>query len=159
MSAEDPGPVTARPLRMARIGWIAAAVVFVVFAVTAAVMRRLNDGVPFGWKDQVGLLVVGIILAGSCIMLARPRLVADRDSIRIRAFLGGYRVVPWDLVVRIDFPRSVRFARIVLPGEETLAIYAVQRWDELGAVEAMRGLRALQAAVAQARAGSDPDQS
>ena len=44
------------------------------------------------------------------------------------------------------FPAKVRFAQLVLPGEETLAIYAVQRWDRERAVEAMDGLRALLAA-------------
>jgi hypothetical protein len=61
----------------------------------------------------------------------------------MRAFLGGWRVVPWDLVVRVEFPSNVRFARLVLPGEETLAIYAVQRMDHERAVSAMRGLRRL----------------
>jgi hypothetical protein len=34
---------------------------------------------------------------------------------------------------------------LVLPGEETLAIYAVQRLDREYAIEAMRGLRRLYA--------------
>jgi len=46
-------------------------------------------------------------------------------------------------VVGVEFPSKVRFARIVLPGEETLAIYAVQRLDKDQAVEVMRRLRAL----------------
>ena len=37
----------------------------------------------------------------------------------------------------------MRFARLVLPGEETLAIYAVQRLDKERAVEVMRRLRVL----------------
>jgi len=51
------------------------------------------------------------------------------------------------MVVRVEFPNKVRFARLVLPGEETLAIYAVQRLDKQQAVEAMRRLRALFAAT------------
>jgi hypothetical protein len=47
------------------------------------------------------------------------------------------------MVVRVEFPSNVRFARLVLPGEETLAVYAVQRLDRAYAVEAMRGLRRL----------------
>jgi hypothetical protein len=35
----------------------------------------------------------------------------------------------------------------VLPGDETLALYAVQRLDREQAVETMRGLRALLAAT------------
>jgi hypothetical protein len=76
-----------------------------------------------------------------------PRLIADEEAIRLRSFLGNYRVIPWDVVVDVRFPRKVRFAQVVLPGEETLAIYAIQRWDKQRAVQAMGELRALFAAV------------
>ena len=56
-------------------------------------------------------------------------------------FLGGWRIVPWDVIVRVDFPSKLRFARIVLPGEEALAIYAVQRLDKEAAVATMVQLR------------------
>jgi hypothetical protein len=76
-------------------------------------------------------------------MLTRPRLSADSEVVRLRSFLGGWRTVPWDLVVRVEFPRKVRFARLVLPAEETLAIYAIQRLDGERAVAAMQQLRTL----------------
>jgi hypothetical protein len=41
----------------------------------------------------------------------------------------------------------VRFARLVLPGDEALALYAVQRLDRDRAVETMQGLRRLFAAT------------
>lgn len=135
--------VRARPVLLAKVFWTASAVVLVVFVVTALVMRRYNAGAYFTAKDQIGTVVVGIVCALLLIMPTYPRLVADENAIRIRSFLGNYRVVPWDLVVDIRFPRKVRFAQIVLPGEETLAIYAVQRWDRERAVEAMNGLRVL----------------
>ena len=47
----------------------------------------------------------------------------------------------------MEFPSNVRFARLVLPGDETLALYAVQRTDRDHAVETMRGLRRLFAAT------------
>jgi hypothetical protein len=47
----------------------------------------------------------------------------------------------------VEFPRNVRFARVVLPGDETLALYAVQRLDKERAVEVMRQLRVLFAAT------------
>jgi hypothetical protein len=144
--------VKARPVRTARIGYALAVVVFATFVVVALVMRRANDGVPFSYKDQWGTAFVGFVLAGLCLMPTRPRLRADREAIRTRAFLGGWRTIPWAAVVRLDFPRNVRFARIVLPAEEAIAIYAVQRWDGQRAVVAMRGLRALlEASRAEAR--------
>jgi len=139
--------VTARPQVMTRIGWGCAAFVFATFVVISLVMKHANAGASFGDKDQVATAVIGFILAGLFVMLTRPALVADAESVRLRSFLGGYRVVPWELVVRVEFPSSVRFARLVLPGEETLAIYAIQRLDREYAVEAMRGLRRLHAAT------------
>lgn len=134
--------ITARPVRLAWVGYASAVVVFAVFLMTAFVMPHANAGAHFGVEDQIATAVLGVILGGLCLMLTRPRLVADRESLRLRAFLGGWRTVPWDLVVAVEFPSKVRFARIVLPGEETLAIYAVQRFDKEQAVEVMRQLRA-----------------
>ncbi len=118
-----------------------------VFVVTAVVMRRYNAGASFGIKDQIGTVVVGVVVALLLIMPTYPRLIADEHELRMRSFLGNYRVIPWSVVVDVRFPSNVRFAQVVLPGEETLAIYAVQRWDRERAVEAMDGLRALFAAT------------
>lgn len=139
--------VTARPIRASRIAWAAAAFILAVFVFVAVVMKQANAGAHFSDKSQVATVVIGIILAGLTIMPTRPRLVADRQAVRLRSFLGGWRVVSWDVVIRVEFPSSVRFARLVLPGEETLVIYAIQRLDREHAVAAMRGLRALHAAT------------
>lgn len=147
-TSASPARVRARPFVMSRIGYVSAAVVVAGFAATALVMPHANAGAHFGMADQVATGVVGLILAGLCFMLTRPRLDADAHVVRTRGFLGGWRTVPWDVVVAVDFPSSVRFARLVLPAEETLAIYAVHRLDGTRAVETMRRLRAL---FAQAR--------
>ena len=135
--------IEARPVLMSRIGYGAAAFVLVVFTITAIVMPHANAGAHFGVKDQVSTGLIGLIVAGLFFMLTRPRLHADRTAIRTRSFLGGWRTVPWDVVVRVEFPAKVRFARVVLPADETLALYAVQRLDKEQAVDVMRRLRAL----------------
>ena len=116
-NADPPDVVEARPVLMSQrmYGYALAVVVFLTFLVVALVMRRANDGVPFTYKDQWGTAFVGFVLAGLCLMPTRPRLRADREAIRTRAFLGGWRTIPWEVVVRLDFPRNVRFARVVLP--------------------------------------------
>ena len=139
--------VTARPVRTARWAWSASAFVFAAFTVTAFVMTRYNAGATFTFKDQIGTFVVGVVLAMLLIMPTYPRMIADENAIRLRSFLGNYRVIPWDIVVDVRFPAKVRFAQVVLPGEETLAIYAIQRWDKERAVAAMDGLRELFAAT------------
>ena len=144
---ETMSAVEARPVLMARIAWASSAFVLIAFIVTALVMKHANAGADFDTKDQFGTVVVGIILAGLLIMPTRPRLSADAEAVRLRSFLGGWRVVPWDVIVRVDFPSNLRFARLVLPADEALAIYAIQRIDKDRAVAAMAQLRSLFAEV------------
>jgi PH (Pleckstrin Homology) domain-containing protein len=139
--------VKARPIRTARIAWAASATVLVVFVVTALVMKRYNAGAFFNDKDQIGTVVVGIVVSLLLIMPTYPRLVADESGVRLRSFLGNYRTIPWDVIVDVRFPSKVRFAQLVLAADETLAIYAVQRWDKDQAVRTMDELRALFAAT------------
>jgi hypothetical protein len=143
--------VTSRPHFTARIAWAASAFVLIVFVVTALLMKRDNAGAYFTDKDQVGTVVVGVVCAMLLIMPTWPRMIADEQAIRLRSFLGAYRVIPWDVVVDVRFPRNVRFAQLVLPGEETLAIYAIQRWDKERAVATMNELRALFSATHPSR--------
>ena len=82
-----------------------------------------------------------LIIAAGFLLLSRPRLIADETSVRIRSFAGDFRTVDWDVVLDVEFPSNVRFARLVLPGDETLALYAVQRWDgDNAGCEAMSGV-------------------
>jgi hypothetical protein len=141
--SDAPDVVTARPVKSARIANAAAVFVFAVFVVVAIVMPHANAGATFTWKDQVFTVVIGAVAAGGLHLPARPRLRADAQAVHMRSFLGNWRTVPWDAVVRVEFPSNVRFARLVLPGDEILALYAVQRLDRERAVETMRGLRRL----------------
>ncbi len=147
MSGDDPDVVSARPVKTALIANISAAVVLAAFVVIAIVMPSDNAGATFGWKDQLFTAVIGVIVAGGLHLPARPRLRADREGVRMRSFVGNWRTVPWAAIVRVEFPNNVRFARVVLAGDETLALYAVQRADGERAVETMRGLRKLYAAT------------
>jgi hypothetical protein len=139
--------IDARPLRMSRIGYVTASAIFVIFLITSIVMPHANAGAHFGVKDQAGTAVLGVVLGGLFLMLTRPRLHADGSGVRLRSFLGGWRTVPWDVIVAVEFPSKLRFARLVLPGDEAFAIYAVQRMDAEQAIEVMRRLRALFAAT------------
>lgn len=143
----DPTVVQARPIRAGRIANGAAIVVFLVFVVIAIVMPHASAGATFGWKDQLFTAVLGAIIAGGVHLPARPRLRADAEAVRMRSFVGNWRTIPWDVVVAVEFPSNVRFARLVLPGDDALALYAVQRFDGEHAVETMRGLRRLFAAT------------
>jgi hypothetical protein len=135
--------VTARPVLMTRIATACAAVVLAVFVVVAIVMPRANAGAHFDWKDQVATGVLGVVLAGFILVLTRPRLRADAGGVTIRNHWGPDKTIPWDLVVGVEFPERRRFARLVLPADETVALYAVQRLDREQSVAVMRALRTL----------------
>jgi hypothetical protein len=138
-----PDEVTARPVRTRVIADAAAVFVVAVFVAVALLMRTDNAGASFGAKDQIFTVVIGLVVAGGVRLPARPRMRADRDAVHLRSYLGTWRTVPWAAVRAVEFPSNARFARLVLPADEILAIYAVQRADRQVAVEAMRGLRAL----------------
>ncbi|MDP9118273.1 MAG: PH domain-containing protein [Actinomycetota bacterium] len=140
------GRLEVRPILMSRIGYAACVSVLLVFVAVAIAMPRANAGAHFGVKDQLGTAVIGIVVAALFLMLTWPRLTADTSGLRMRSFLGSWRTVPWDLVIGVEFPSKVRFARLVLPGDETIVLYAVQRLDTDQSIEVMRHLRALLAA-------------
>jgi Bacterial PH domain len=147
-TAGPPAPTSmrARPIRTARIANAAAVVALVVFVIAALLQRRDNAGAYFGRTDQVFTVIIGLVVAGGLHLPARPRMTADREAVRTRGYLGNWRTIPWAAIVAVEFPSNVRFARLRLPGEETLAVYAIQRMDRDHAVAAMRDLRALFAA-------------
>ena len=139
-----PQLVTARPVRSARIAVLAAVVVLVVFGIAAAILRSTyDDGVGFTVADQFGIAGTGLLAALGLLSMTRPRLRADAGGVDSRGFFGGYRHVDWDLVTAVEFPAKARFARLVLPGDELIALYAVQRGDGERSVLVMQQLRAL----------------
>ena len=135
--------VTSRPIKTTRIAMAAATTVFVAFLITAIVMPHANAGASFTWKDQVATGVIGVILAGLILVLTRPRLSADESGVRLRNHWGPEKTVPWDVIVAVEFPKGRHFARLVLPADETIPLYAVQRADREHSVAVMRDLREL----------------
>lgn len=143
----DPPPVDARPVVMARAAVALACVVFAAFTITAILLPHDSGGANVTASDPVAVFVTGVLLSCLALVATRPRLHADVDAIRVRSFFTTWREIPWDVVVQVEFPSSVRFARLLLPGEETIPLYAIARMDGARAVAAMRGLRALHAAT------------
>lgn len=135
-------PVLARPVKAARIATVVSAIVLVAFVICAVVLPHTTS-VQVDVADQVGIGGTGLIVAVGILALTRPRLRADGTGIDTRGFFGGYRHVDWDLVTAVEFPSKARFARLVLPGDELVVLYAVQRGDTERSVAVMQGLRGL----------------
>lgn len=140
-----PPAVVVRPRRLLVVSWVGAIVLVVLFAVVAALLPQTPTGVHFRLADQIAVLMIGLIMAGLMLLVARPRVRADAAGIEVRNILVTRRMA-WSEVRRVAFPDGASWARLDLPDDEYLAVLAVQAVDGQRAVEAMRALRALHAA-------------
>ena len=143
--------VVLRPRRTAWVAWIGATAVFAVFVAIAIVLRTSETGVYFRLADQIGMVVIGALLAGGVLLLARPRVRADPDGIEVRNVLVTRRL-PWDVVERVAFPDGASWARLELIGDDYLPVLAIQAADGQRAVDGIRRVRALHAAARAASA-------
>jgi hypothetical protein len=142
--------VTSRPQRL-RL-WCAGVGLLIVgaCAMVAVLLPHSDDGTAFHRGDQFAVLGVGILLGGACWLPTRPRLRADHTALHVRGIIGPDRTVPWSVVRSVEFRARWRWARLVLPADETISLYAVQRLDGARSVAVMRGLRELHAAAHEA---------
>ena len=89
-----------------------------------------------GSADQIGIIGIGLILAGLIMTAARPRLRVDRNGLWIRNVVGE-SFIPWQLVVRIAFPQGANWAQLIMPDDETKPLMAIQAMDKGRAVAAL----------------------
>ncbi|WP_338051664.1 PH domain-containing protein [Pseudonocardia acidicola] len=152
-----PGGVTLRPRRVLRVAWVGAVATAVLFVVVAVVLRNSTTGVYFRFADQVAMVLLGLLIAAGVLLLARPRVRADAAGIEVRNILVT-RYVPWELVRGVSFPDGSSWARLDLPDDEYLSILAIQAVDGRYAVDGIRAVRALYAA-ARGRNPEPPDRA
>jgi hypothetical protein len=147
------GPTTAgtgevlvlRPRRMLVLSVVGATALFVVFVVIAVLLRNSPTGVYFRFADQVAMVLLGAMLAGGILLMARPRVRADAAGVEVRNIIGTRRV-DWADVQRVAFPDGASWARLDLPDYEYLPVLALQAVDRGRAVDGITRLRALHAA-------------
>ncbi len=141
-----PETVVLRPRRTSILAGIGAVIMVVVFTVIAVLLRNSPTGVYFRLADQVAMVLMGLLLAGGLLLLARPRVRADAEGIEVRNF-GSPRRLPWELVERVAFPDGASWARLDLPDDEYLPVIALQAADRGHAVRGITRLRELHAAA------------
>jgi hypothetical protein len=146
MSAAGRDTVVLRPRKVLVSAWIGAVVVLALFVTIAVVLRNVPTGVHFRVADQVAMVVLGLLIAGGVLLLARPRVHADAAGIEVRNILAT-RYVPWELVERVAFPDGASWARLDLPDDEYMSVLAIQAVDGRRAVDGITRLRALHAAA------------
>ena len=136
-----------RPLKTARVAYAVAAVLVIVFVVAAILLRGSGTGVSFRPADQVAMVLLGLVLAGGVLLLARPRLRVGARGISIRNVFSE-RIFDWNSVSGLSFPDGASWARIDLPEDEYVPIMAIQANDKERAVIAVQKFRALGAKYA-----------
>ena len=137
-----PDTVTIRPRIQLICAWVSAAVVVVLFAVVAWLLPETDTGVYFQVADQVSMVVLGLLIGGGLLLMARPRVRADAAGVEVRN-VGSARYYPWSEIEGVAFPDGASWARLDLPDDEYQPVLAVQSVDRDRAVRDIRRLRAL----------------
>lgn len=118
-----------------------AAFIIAAAHVAVGVLLKISpSGVIFKTSDQVGIALVGIVIACVVLMFARPRVRAGASGIEVRNVLGP-KLIPWPEVVGVSFPPGAQWARLDLEDFEYEPMMAIQAIDKQRAVDAMDALR------------------
>lgn len=120
-----------------------AAVIILVAHIAGGLLLKIgSSGVVFQTADQVAMALLGVVLAGAVLLLARPRLRVGAAGLSVRNVLGD-KLIPWSDVVDVSFPVGGRWAHIDLPDDEYIPVMAIQAVDKERAVAAMDAVRSL----------------
>ncbi|MGV0719016.1 PH domain-containing protein [Mycolicibacterium sp. XJ662] len=122
--------------------YAAAALILAAHITVGALLKIASTGVIFRTADQVAIALLGVVIAGAVLLLARPRMRIGAAGVSVRN-LFGYRLIPWSQVVDVSFPPGARWARVDLPDDEYIPVMAIQAIDKDRAVDAMDKVREL----------------
>lgn len=134
--------VRVRPVRLRRLCVVLAALILVVFAFVAVLLRSADTGATFGLADQISVFGIGLAVAAGILVLARPTLEADEWGLRVRNVIGRH-VLPWTAVRAVLFRDNRPWAAVELVNDDELPLMAVQAADGDRTVAAVRTLREL----------------
>jgi hypothetical protein len=143
-SARPPVLLQVRPRRITILAVVSAIVVVAAMIVVSVLLLQSEEGVSFRVSDQIGIIGIGLVLAGLILTAARPRLRVDPTGVRVRNVLAE-QFVPWSLILRIGYPQGSPWAQLVMPDDEVKPVMAIQAMDRARAVQALERVRALQA--------------
>ncbi|OFJ50476.1 PH domain-containing protein [Mycolicibacterium grossiae] len=142
MTATETWDLEVRPHLTPYFAYGAAFLIAAAHIAVGFLLKVGSSGVIFRTADQVGIAVLGIIIAALVLLFARPRLRVGPAGIGVRNLVAE-RVIPWSEVVDVSFPVGARWARVDLPDDEYVPAMAVQAVDKGRAVDAMDRIRDL----------------
>ncbi len=142
VSQREAWDVELRPHLTPLFAYAAAFLIATVHIVAGLLLKTQTSGVIFQTADQVALALLGLVIAGAVLLLARPRLRVGPAGLSVRNVLGD-RLIPWSDVVGVSFPVGSRWARVDIPDDEYVPVMAIQAVDKDRAVAAMDAVRSL----------------
>ena len=135
-------PMTWRPTRTRVIVVAVAAAVAFAMNLVAALLPS-DGGAPWPLPDRVAFGAVGFLAAAVLCVLARPKVVADRDGVTVVNMLRTHRL-EWPQIVRVNLRPGDPWVLLDLDSGETLAAMGIQPSNGAGpALQAVADLRSL----------------
>ncbi|MFB9837497.1 PH domain-containing protein [Actinoallomurus acaciae] len=117
---------------------------YVLAVVVVAGMVALAVGMPSNWAlgDRIGLVVIGLIVAGILHILARSRVIADDRGVTV---VNGLRTheYDWAEVLGVSMPEGAPWPTLDLADGSTLPAMGIQASDGDRARYAVAELAAL----------------
>jgi Bacterial PH domain len=141
-SDRDEWDVELRPHLTPLFAYAAAFLIAAAHIAVGFLLKVGSTGVVFQTADQVAMALLGLVIAGAVLLLARPRLRVGAGGLSVRNLLGD-KLIPWPDVVGVSFPGGSRWARVDLPDDEYVPVMAIQAVDKDRAVAAMDVVRSL----------------
>lgn len=120
-----------------------AALVIVIHLVFGLLLNISYTGVGVGWSDKIGLIAVGLVIAGVVLLPTRARLRVGPSGVGVRNLVSE-RVWGWDQVRGVEYPEKGYWAQLLLPQDEHVPVMAIGARDGERAVAAMERVRELQ---------------
>jgi Bacterial PH domain len=142
VSQREVWDVELRPRLTPLFAYAAAFLIAAAHIVVGLLLKTKSSGVIFQTADQIAIALLGLVIAGVVLLLARPRLRVGPAGLSVRNLLGD-RLIPWSDTVGVSFPAGSSWARIDLPDDEYIPVMAIQAVDKDRAVDAMDSVRAL----------------
>jgi Bacterial PH domain len=129
--------VTWRPRRARIVPYVLATVVVLSMIVLAVVMPA-----PWALGDRIGLVAIGLAVAGILHMLARSRVTAEDDGVTV---VNGLRTheYEWAELLGISMAEGAPWPTLDLADGSTIAVMGIQSSDGERANRALAELAAL----------------
>lgn len=136
--------VDAQARKARKVAYGAAGLVVIVFTAVAFTLHgRTESGrSEFHIEDQIAMIVLGVLAAAGILMFTRPRIIADRQGVRVRNLLA-WKYFPWDVIAAVRFDRGSPWVALDLENDDVISVMAVQAADKDYAVDTVRTLRRL----------------